>query len=169
MSLSLALKTSSWIGPRHAPYTGLTKAFVRWPQKILVSNRPLNVLVFKRQDLPLFTERYPSFAFHYSVRNLGVVLESTLTFSKHVANLTQSSYFHPRSLRFIYVTLSACLPLPSLFVRYAHLTVIISLSRVRGLLWLKHERLQSLTLRFGTNTFRLRPYREWFKLAAVQV
>src|SRR6218665_1393401 len=100
MSLSLALKTSSWIGPRHAPYTGLTKAFVRWPQKILVSNRPLNVLVFKRQDLPLFTERYLSFAFHFSVRNLGVVLESTLTFSEHVY-LTRSSYFHLRRLRAI--------------------------------------------------------------------
>src|SRR6218665_1029712 len=29
-----------------------------------------------------------------------------------------------------------CLPLPSLFVRYAHLTVMISLSRKRGLLLL---------------------------------
>ena len=53
----------------------------------------------------------------------------------------------------IYVTLVACLPLPSLFVRYAHLTVMISLSRERGLLWLRHEPLQSLTLRFGTNSF----------------
>ena len=35
----------------------------------------------------------------------------------------------------IYVTLFACLPLPSLFVRYAHLTVMISLSRERGLLY----------------------------------
>src|SRR6218665_2914596 len=35
-------------------------------------------------DLPLLTERFPSFAFHSSVRNLGVVLDSTLTFSEHV-------------------------------------------------------------------------------------
>ena len=48
------------------------------------------------------------------------------------------------------------LTLSSLFVRYAHLTVMISLSRERGLLWLRHEPLQSLTLRFGTNFFFLR-------------
>jgi len=35
---------------------------------------------------PLLTERFPSFAFHSSVWNLGVVLDSTLTFSEHVAN-----------------------------------------------------------------------------------
>jgi len=34
----------------------------------------------------------------------------------------------------IYVALSTCLPLPSLFVRYAHLTLTISLSREQGLL-----------------------------------
>src|SRR6218665_2402085 len=52
-------------------------------------------------DLPLLTERCPFFAFHSSVRNLGVVLDSTLTFSEHVANLTRSSYFHLRRLRTI--------------------------------------------------------------------
>src|SRR6218665_1517528 len=30
-------------------------------------------------NLPMLTERFPSFAFHSSVRNLGVVLDSTLT------------------------------------------------------------------------------------------
>src|SRR6218665_1152056 len=55
----------------------------------------------------------------------------------------------------IYVTLFACLPVPSLFVRYVHLTVMISLSRERGLLWLRHEPLQSLALCFGTNSFLL--------------
>src|SRR6218665_1637759 len=38
---------------------------------------------------------------------------------------------------------------------YAHLTVMISLSRERGLLWRRHEPLQSLALRFGTNSFLL--------------
>src|SRR6218665_2251854 len=52
-------------------------------------------------DLPLLTERFPSFTFHSSVRNLGVVLDSTLTFSEYVANLTRSSYFHLRRLRAI--------------------------------------------------------------------
>src|SRR6218665_1318239 len=196
-------------------------------------------------DLPLLTERFPSFAFHSSVRNLGVVLDSTLTFSEHVANLTRSSYFHLRRLRairrsvsshvftsivhafvcsridycnfllvglpkvsispiqsvlnaaarlvgrlprtshisafmfhhlhslpliariqfkvltliyrshigraprYLIKTLSACLPLPSLIARYAHLNVMIS----RGLQWLRQEPLQSLALRFGTNSF----------------
>src|SRR6218665_2012817 len=54
----------------------------------------------------------------------------------------------------IYVTLFACLPLSSLFLRYAHLTVMISLSRERGLLWLRHVPLQSLALRFGTDSTR---------------
>src|SRR6218665_695021 len=52
-------------------------------------------------DLPLLIERFPSFTFHSSVRNLGVVLDSTLTFSEHVAHLTRSSYFHLRRLRAI--------------------------------------------------------------------
>src|SRR6218665_944872 len=43
-------------------------------------------------DLPLLIERF---------RNLGVVLDSTITFSEHVANLTRSSYFHLRRLRTI--------------------------------------------------------------------
>ena len=38
----------------------------------------------------------------------------------------------------IYVTLSTCLHLPSLFIRYVHLTGIIFLSCKRGLQWLKH-------------------------------
>ena len=52
-------------------------------------------------DFPLLTERFPSFTFHSSVRDLGVVLDSTLTFSQHIANLTRSSYFHLRRLRAI--------------------------------------------------------------------
>src|SRR6218665_1140420 len=43
----------------------------------------------------------------------------------------------------------------TIFVRYAHLTVMISMSRERGLLWLRYEPLQSLALRFGTNSFLL--------------
>ena len=44
-----------------------------------------------------------------------------------------------------------CLPLPSLFVCYVHLTGVISMSRKQGLLWLKREPLQSLALHFGSN------------------
>src|SRR6218665_2533254 len=59
-------------------------------------------------------------------------------------------HLHKMQLLFIY------LPLPSLFVRYAHLSVMITLSCERGLLWLRLESLQSLTLRCGTNSFLLR-------------
>src|SRR6218665_3271617 len=52
-------------------------------------------------DIPLLTERFSSFAFHSSVRNLYVVQNSTITFSEHVANLTRTSYFHLRRLRAI--------------------------------------------------------------------
>src|SRR6218665_547324 len=48
--------------------------------------------------------------------------------------------------------ISACLLLPSLFVRYAHLTVMISLSHEREHLWLRHGPSQSLVPRFGTNS-----------------
>src|SRR6218665_1587369 len=61
---------------------------------------PSGVQLLKR-DLPLLAEGFPSFAFHPSLRNLGIVLDSTLTFSEHVANLTRSSYFHLRHLRAI--------------------------------------------------------------------
>src|SRR6218665_1235071 len=54
-----------------------------------------------------------------------------------------------------FLTIVGCLPLPSLFVRFAHLSVMISLSRERGLQWLRYEPLQSLALRFGTNSFLL--------------
>ena len=59
---------------------------------------------------------------------------------------------HTGKLPGICVTVSACLPLPSLFVRYAHLNAMISWSRERGLLWLRHGPSQSLALRFGTNS-----------------
>ena len=55
----------------------------------------------QKLDIPLLNEKFPSFTFHSSVRDLGVVLDSTLTFSNHIANLTRSSYFHLRRLRAI--------------------------------------------------------------------
>ena len=41
---------------------------------------------------------FPSFTFSSSVRDLGVVLDSTLTFSEHINNLTRSCYFQLRRL-----------------------------------------------------------------------
>ena len=48
-------------------------------------------------DISLLTERYPSFVSHSSDQNLCIVLDSILTFSEHVANLTHSSYFQWRT------------------------------------------------------------------------
>src|SRR6218665_416837 len=73
------------IGPLRALRLRIMMMMMMTPQQLL------------KLDLPL-TERVPSFAFHSSVRNLGVVLDSTLTFSEYVANLTRSSYFHLRRL-----------------------------------------------------------------------
>src|SRR6218665_2231262 len=72
------------------------------PPHLLLDNSNTEFIWFgtpqqlSKLDLPLLIERFPSFTFHSSVRNLGVVLDSTLTFSEHVANLTRSSYFHLR-------------------------------------------------------------------------
>src|SRR6218665_1230312 len=55
-----------------------------------------------------------------------------------------------------YMTLSANRSWPLLFLRYAHLTGMISLSLERGLLWLKHEPLPALALHFELIPFLTR-------------
>src|SRR6218665_865941 len=68
-----------------------------------------------QQFLKLDTERFPSFVCHASVQNLGVVMDSKLTFSQHVAKLTRSSYFQLRRLRSISLYLHCpCLHLLSI-------------------------------------------------------
>jgi hypothetical protein len=52
-------------------------------------------------DFSLLSENFPNFTFSTCVRDLGVTLDSALTFSAHVTNLTRSSYFHLRRLRVI--------------------------------------------------------------------
>src|SRR5688572_8558608 len=44
-------------------------------------------------DFALLAKTFPSFTFSSSVRNLGVVLDSTLIFSEHIKTLTRSCYF----------------------------------------------------------------------------
>src|SRR6218665_3187122 len=68
------------------------------PNKTQFIGTPQQLL---KLDLPLLAERFPSFPFHSIVRILSVVLDSTLTFSEHVANLTRSSFFHLKRLRTI--------------------------------------------------------------------
>src|SRR6218665_2043304 len=52
-------------------------------------------------DHALLSDRFPHFTFHTTVRDLGVTLDSALTFSQHISNLTRSSYFQLRHLRTI--------------------------------------------------------------------
>ena len=52
-------------------------------------------------DISLLSKNFPQFTFSTCVRDLGVTLDSSLTFSTHVTNLTRSSYFHLRRLRAI--------------------------------------------------------------------
>src|SRR6218665_2106073 len=52
-------------------------------------------------DHALLSDRFPHFTFQTTVRDLGVTLDSALTFSHHISNLTRSSYFQLRRLRTI--------------------------------------------------------------------
>src|SRR6218665_3499797 len=52
-------------------------------------------------DHALLSDRFPHFTFHTTVSDLGVTLDSALTLSQHISNLTRSSYFQLRRLRTI--------------------------------------------------------------------
>jgi len=55
----------------------------------------------QKLDFPLLSHRFSHFTFLFSVRDLGVTLDSSLIFSNHISNFTRSSYFHLRCLRAI--------------------------------------------------------------------
>ena len=55
----------------------------------------------QKLDLLLLAENFPQFTFSTSVRDLGVTLDSSLTFSEHITQLTRSSYFQLRRIRAI--------------------------------------------------------------------
>src|SRR6218665_3168238 len=57
-------------------------------------------------DHALLSDRFPHFTFHTTLRDLGVTLDSALTFSQHISNLTRSSYFQLRRLRTIHKAVS---------------------------------------------------------------
>ncbi len=77
--------------------------FLNLRQVISLSSYLKNFLGKLWQVLRLIqsTHRFPHFAFHTTVRDLGVTLDSALTFSQHISNLTRSSYFQLRRLRTI--------------------------------------------------------------------
>jgi len=52
-------------------------------------------------NFSLLTDKFPSFTYSSSVRNLGVTLDSYLTFTEHISNLTRSCFYQLRRLRTI--------------------------------------------------------------------
>ena len=52
-------------------------------------------------NFSLLTDKFPSFTYSSSVRNLGVTLDSSLTFTEHISNLTRSCFYQLRRLRTI--------------------------------------------------------------------
>src|ERR1043165_8810752 len=68
----------------------------------------MNKQQLAKLDYSSLTEMFPSFTYSSSVRDLGVTLDSSLTFIEHISSLTRSCYFQLRRLRAIrrYVLLS---------------------------------------------------------------
>jgi len=50
-------------------------------------------------DFALLAAQFPQFIFSTSVRDLGVTLDNTLSFSAHISNLFRSSFYHLSRLR----------------------------------------------------------------------
>src|ERR1043165_2572369 len=59
-------------------------------------------------DLPLLKSMYPDFTYSSSVRDLGVTLDSTLSFCEHLVHLTRSCNYHLRRLRAITAHQTIC-------------------------------------------------------------
>ena len=87
-------------------------------------------------DYSLLSQTFHHFNFSSSVRDLGVTLDSSLTFTEHIANLTRSSYFQLRRLKAIRKSVSS-----SIFTSIVHAfvcsridycnSVLIGLPKVR--------------------------------------
>jgi len=80
-------------------------------------------------DFPLLTEKFPAYTFSSSVRDLGVTLDSSLTFTEHISNLTRSCYFQLRRLRAIRRSVSH-----SIFTSIVHAFVCSRLDYCNSLL-----------------------------------
>jgi hypothetical protein len=55
----------------------------------------------RKLNFSLLTDKFPSFTYSSSVRDLGVTIDSSLTFTEHISNLTRSCFFQLRRLRAI--------------------------------------------------------------------
>src|SRR6218665_2561908 len=81
-------------------------------------------------DHALLSDRFSHLAFHTTVRDLGVTLDSALTFSQHISNLTRSSYFQLRRLRTIRKVISV-----PVFTSIVHAFVSSGLTTVHVILY----------------------------------
>jgi Reverse transcriptase (RNA-dependent DNA polymerase) len=83
----------------------------------------------QKLDFSILSEHFPLLSFSSSVRDLGVVLDTTLTFKDHIANLSRSSYFHLRRLRVIRRSVSS-----SIFTTLVHAFVCSRIDYCNSLL-----------------------------------
>lgn len=58
-------------------------------------------------DLNSLSAEFPLISFSTSVRDLGVILDQELTFTKHLSSLSRSCFYHLRQLRVVARSLSA--------------------------------------------------------------
>src|SRR5688572_25310415 len=91
-------------------------------------------------DFHLLTEKFPAYTYSSSVRDLGVTLDSSLTFTEHISNLTRSCFFQLRRLRAIRRSVS-----PSVFTTIVHAFICSRLDYCNSLLMgLPKQRLSPL-------------------------
>src|SRR6218665_1115357 len=95
------------------------------------------------------SDHFLHFTFQTTVCDLGVTLDSALTFSQHISNLTRSSYFQLRRLRTIRKAVSVPIFTSIVHAFDCSLTGGSSLSLGLGQLWLNLDPFRLLTLRFG--------------------
>jgi len=82
-----------------------------------------------KPDYSSLTEMFPSFSYSSSFRDLGVTLDSSLTFTEHISSLTRSCYFQLRRLRAIRRSV-----LPSVFTTIVHAFICSRLDYCNSLL-----------------------------------
>src|SRR6218665_1482968 len=106
-------------------YSAMTLNFwwLEWqPQNILMELLPFTCH-------KLIASTFPDFTFSSSVRDLGVTLDSELTFADHISLLTRSCYYQPRRLRAIRRSVS-----PKVFLTIVHAFICTCIDYCNSLL-----------------------------------